>query len=323
MEPLKPVSCPECGRVFTPFTARQRFCSKECFLKGTRSGHPVAQNKEPEIPTQPAEKPRAPSPATHQTMKKPVHQTVKKPSSLEPGKEPEVLTDSLGRKRSPHRYKYGKQEELLSFQDIQERVEASRKDLSLESLAYFWLLYYTGVRKSEAYERTIEDGEITDSLFIIDFHQRKKHGAQVPALKLPRSFPGVDVLCEQLLWAQKRKPSKKLIIYSPEKGRKETQRVRAQWLFPHINRTWADQIVKRVLGKEYYPHFLRLNRLTEIGSDESASLTRLKSFSGIKSIKAMEAYLGVTEKEQDAAIDFMAKQIKRSGVAVSLNDRKE
>jgi hypothetical protein len=169
------------------------------------------------------------------------------------------------------------------------------------------------VRKSEGYERIIEDAEITDSVFIIDFHQRKKHGALVPALKLPRSFPGVDVLCGQLLWAQKRKPSKKLIIYSPSKGTKATQRVRAQWLFPHINRTWADHIVKRVLGKEFYPHFLRLLRLSEIGQDPEANIVRLKSYSGIKSIKALEAYLGVTEKEQDAAIDSMAKQIKNDG----------
>lgn len=311
MPTLEQETCPSCGKVFTQLTAVQRFCSEDCFLKGQRPGHPAAQRNPLEKPTEPAEKPRDP-PATHQPVKKAIHQTVKKPTSLEPGKESEVLRDSLGRMRSPHRYKYGKKEELLSFQDVQERVEAARNRLNLENLAYFWLLYYTGVRKSEAYERTIEDAEITDSFFIIDFHQRKKHGSTVPPIKLPRSFPGVDVLCEQLLWAQKRKPLQKLIIYSPEKGRKETQRVRAQWLFPHINRTWADQIVKRVLGKEYYPHFLRLNRLTEIGSDEKASITRLKSFSGIKSIRAMEAYLGVTEKEQDAAIDFMAKQIEKN-----------
>ena len=209
----------------------------------------------------------------------------------------------------PH-YKYGKKEELLSFQQIQEKVEAARKHLNLESLAYFWLLYYTGVRKSEAYERITDDAQITDSLFIIDFHQRKKHGALVPAIKLPKDFPGVDLLCEQLLRAQQRKPLRKLITYSPEKGRKETKHERARWIFPHINRTWAAEIVKRVLGKEYYPHFLRLNRLTEIGSDEKANIIRLKSFSGIRSIKALEAYLGVSEREQDAAIDFMAKQIK-------------
>lgn len=180
----------------------------------------------------------------------------------------------------------------------------------LEGQAYFWLLYYCGVRKSEGYERIIDDVELTESLFIIDFHQRKKHGSQVPALKLPRTFPGVELICQQLLSARERKPHRKLLIYSPEKGRIETKTERAQWLFPHINRSWAAHIVKTVLGEQYYPHFLRLNRLTEIGSDESANVTRLKSFSGIRSIKALECYLGVSQKQQDAAIDFMAKQIE-------------
>ena len=70
----------------------------------------------------------------------------------------------------------------------------------------------------------------------------------------------------------------------------------------------AWKIVKDVLGSSYYPHFLRLNRLTEIGSDPEANIVRLKSYSGIKSIKALESYLGTSRQEQEAALSWMDKK---------------
>ncbi len=86
--------------------------------------------------------------------------------------------------------------------------------------------------------------------------------------------------------------------------------MRARWLFPHIQSVTAWKIVKRVLGEKYYPHFLRLNRLSEIGSDPTANLVRLKSYSGIKSIQALEFYLGTSRKEQDAALSWMEKKMR-------------
>ena len=81
-----------------------------------------------------------------------------------------------------------------------------------------------------------------------------------------------------------------------------------KWVFPRIQSTKAWEIVQEVLGEGYYPHFLRLNRLTEIAQDPSASLTRLKSFSGIKSITALNSYLGTAKKEQQKAIEYMNKK---------------
>jgi len=36
----------------------------------------------------------------------------------------------------------------------------------------------------------------------------------------------------------------------------------------------------------------------------------LKSYSGIKSIKALESYLNTSEEEQDAALSWMEKKMK-------------
>lgn len=209
----------------------------------------------------------------------------------------------------PH-YKKGKQTEQLSFQEIQEKVDAAR-GITKEQLSYFWLLYYGGMRKSELYERTVGDARITETHFILDVF-RKKGSAQTDPLEFPLWFPGMDCVCEQLKRARKRKASRKLLERF-HKGERSSKRVRAQWLFPSIHRMTALRLVKKILGSNYYPHFLRLNRITEICSDPESNFTRIRSFSGIKSIRIVEEnYMGKSKREQRAAVDFMAKQIRRN-----------
>ncbi|UCC32928.1 MAG: hypothetical protein JSW53_03800, partial [Candidatus Bathyarchaeota archaeon] len=107
--------------------------------------------------------------------------------------------------------------------------------------------------------------------------------------------------------AKERRPRNKAVYVYVDHMRTRQLR-KDRWVFPNIQSTKAWKIVRKVLGEGYYPHFLRLNRLTEIGRDPTASLTRLKSFSGIKSTSALNEYLGASEKEQDKAIEFMDKQ---------------
>ena len=56
----------------------------------------------------------------------------------------------------------------------------------------------------------------------------------------------------------------------------------------------------------------RLNALHacmhEIAQDPTASLTRLKSFSGIKSTTALNSYLGTVKEEQQKAIAYMSQK---------------
>lgn len=209
----------------------------------------------------------------------------------------------------PH-YKYGKQKELTSFQEILKKVKNAQ--LAFEQRAYFWLLYYCGVRKSEGYERIAKDVKVTGQehagLFIIDFHQRKKNGEEVPPLELNRSWPGIEELVQVYKQARKKRALYKHIFYYENKQRKK-RLVKANWLFPHIQSDTAWRIAKKVLGKKHYPHYLRLNRLTEIGTDEHATSVEMKSFSGIKDLKTLEDYLGISKKEQDKALSFMDKLI--------------
>ena len=207
------------------------------------------------------------------------------------------------------KYKAGKQIEQLPFAEIQEKVAQAKPKITLEAESYFWLLYYAGVRKSELYERIVEDCQLTETHLIIDFHERKKGGLPAPPLEFPLWFPGLNVVCEQLEKARARRKSRKL-IEKTVKGVRSTEIVRARWLFPHVHKTWALHIVKTILGSRYYPHFLRLNRITEISCDPEANIMRIRSFTGIKTIRVIEGYLGTSRKEQKKAVDFMGKQIK-------------
>jgi hypothetical protein len=67
----------------------------------------------------------------------------------------------------------------------------------------------------------------------------------------------------------------------------------AKWFFPHVGSSTAWRVCKKVLDQEFYPHYFRLRKLSKIGMNrEKGSITHLKAVSGIKSLKALEAYLG-------------------------------
>lgn len=211
----------------------------------------------------------------------------------------------MTRQTYPHKYRYGKQEDLINFDIIKKLVVKAK--LVMESEAYFWLLFYCSVRKSEAYERVDQDFKITESHLIVDFHQRKKNGAEVDPLELPLCWYGVKKIVECVEKATQHKPRfKNLFIYQDRKRVKK--RVRAHWVFPNIQSTKAWNIVKKVLGKKHYPHYLRLLGLSEIGSDPTASILRLKSVSGIKSITSLNAYLGKSKEEAKKGLEFRGRK---------------
>jgi hypothetical protein len=185
---------------------------------------------------------------------------------------------------------------------VKQRVKNA--NLRLRDEALFWLLYYTGVRKSEGYERVASDFKTDGVHLIVDFHQRKKHGAEVPPLRLPLNWYGIDKIVKSVRIALSCRPREKAVYVYKDGKRVRTVR-RDRWVFPRIQSTKVWEIVQDVLGEGYYPHFLRLNRLTEIAQDPTASLTRLKSFSGIKSTTALNSYLGTAKKEQQKAIEYM------------------
>jgi len=221
----------------------------------------------------------------------------------------------------PHRYKFGKQTTILSSAEFQIAVNnAIDKGATPEQIAYCIVLWNWGFRKSEAYERVISDVVITETAVLIDAHERKKHGLQVPAVEVQRGWFGIE---EYLIpWALEResaKPTKKRIFYQQPtgkftrtkptaqrpKGTRVEVKVRASrvekavWLFPHIASTSAWTAVKLVLGEKYYPHFCRLEKLSKVAKtaqNMGDMISAVRRVSGLKSLNAMEAYFGDDEE---------------------------
>lgn len=202
----------------------------------------------------------------------------------------------------PH-YKYGKQTRVIPIEEILPKVEEAGLNLPfyLESAAYWWLLYYCGCRGSEAEELRCSQCSLTDTHFIIDFGPRKKHSATTDPIKLRLTWVGVDKIVA--LWKKRKdfKPTiKKIVTFSVKYKPGPTRRVtptKDVWLFLNISAPKGNKIIQSVLGKEYTRHFLRLNRCTEIGDQEGASVVQIKSYTGIKSTRVIEtAYLGMSRK---------------------------
>lgn len=166
-----------------------------------------------------------------------------------------------------HRYKYGKQKAIMTAENFKEKLEISQ--LIMEHKAFLVLLWHSGARKSEVYERTKDDIEITDTHVMVDFYQRKKHGDTVPPLKIPRRFYGVEEYLLPYMLKPKRMRQKTIYTYETSEGKLiiRSNRIEAKWLFPHVSSATAWRICKKVLGKEFYPHYLRLRKLSKIGMD--------------------------------------------------------
>jgi integrase len=209
----------------------------------------------------------------------------------------------VGRPAGLHyHYKYGKADRTIPLEEIIPKVNAAFVlPYDLERAAYFWTLYYLGTRGSEAEALRCSQCMLTDIHFIIDVGTRKKHSATTDPIKLRLSWVGVDSIVALWKKHKDRKPStKNLVFFSKSFKPGPTRRVvptKDVWLFLNISCTTGNNIVKAVLGKEYYRHFLRLNRATEIGDLPDSSVVQIKSYTGIKSTRVIEtAYLGMSKK---------------------------
>lgn len=221
-----------------------------------------------------------------------------------------VVKRRIGRPSGLHyHYKHGKKEMVIPLEEIIPKVKDAW--LSAEHEAYFWMLYYAGCRASEAYELRCSQCTLTDMHFIIDFGQRKKHSAKTEPIRLKLSWTGVDKIVKLYNQHKDFRPTiKNLVVYSNSFKPEPTRRViptKDVWLFLNVSSATANRIVKSVLP-EHYPHFLRLNRCTEIGMQEGANIIRIKSYSGIKSAQVIERfYLGQSKKELEKAEQEMDK----------------
>ncbi len=182
-------------------------------------------------------------------------------------KESEILRDSLGRKRYPHKYKNGKPDQEITEEEFLAALTSKLFVEPLRDKSYLAITFWIGSRKTEALEIFKENiHEEGASLFVKI--PAKKHGQRGGEIELLLNWPGVDLIKQQ--WQQTRK-GRKIWPISP----KTAERI--------IKRVWPDKT----------PHWLRyrvITRLRRLRDQQKISTDDIKSYTGIRRDSTIESY---------------------------------
>lgn len=140
--------------------------------------------------------------------------------------------------------------------------------------AYCILLYYTGIRKSEALKVVRDQFTLQPDKLMFDVGDRLKHSKKTPALPIYLNHQFVNELED--------------VVLSTSKGKR---------VFPYCAMTGYN-IVRRAFK---YPHYFRLSLITKF-FQQGYTIAEVRSWTGL-SLKALDYYVGLV------AIDKMGKRL--------------
>lgn len=184
------------------------------------------------------------------------------------GEKPEEpLRDSLGRRRYPHKYQFGKPDQPITREQLEKALNTGHFAYPLAHKSYLMITALIGSRKTEALEIRKEDIHQEGSSLFVKI-PAKKHGARGGEIELPLSWIGMDLVKAQ--WMKARK-GKHVWNFSP---------------------ATAWRIIKRVFPKKS-PHHLRWTVITELRELKDArqiTTDEIKSWTGIKRDSTIEGY---------------------------------
>jgi len=213
-----------------------------------------------------------------------------------------------------HRYKYGKQEKGINLQDfvhILERVDEINllNYTPLMIKAFLTLLYWTGLRKTEAtgarahryilkpyVKRTEPEVRYTDNIkgimkediYIDDEYLcinaiARKHGQRKGALRLYLGLPYVNLIVDQWMTTE---PNTRVFPISEYDS---------WWIMHNID-------------PKLYLHFFRFNRITALCSDPDMSIVELCSWTGLH-VRTIQSYMERSERYIKSTAEKMRKSL--------------
>ena len=161
----------------------------------------------------------------------------------------------------------------FKFQDLMTRGEFTKVP---DHRALLAVLYYFGLRISEALKLTRESFWIIDNVLYIEVGVRLKHSRKTEALRVNIARPYVvDIL--------------KTLKTTPEGER----------VF-NFSRVTGWRIARKAINR--YPHFLRLNRITNLfmpskDKPNGYSIAEVRNFTGL-SLSSLNYYIGLVSLGQ-------------------------
>lgn len=168
---------------------------------------------------------------------------------------------------------FGKIETPITEQQFKEGMDTGHF-VNMNHRAFCILLYYTGIRKSEALKVTREQFTFEQDKIMFDVGERLKHSKKTPALPIYFEHPFVSELVD--------------VIQATKKDKQ---------VFPYCSRTGYN-IVRRAFK---YPHYFRLSLITKF-FQQGYTIAEVRSWTGL-SLKALDYYVGLV------AIDKMGKRL--------------
>jgi len=164
-------------------------------------------------------------------------------------------------------------------------------EYSRKAKSFLAILFFTPLRSSEIYERSIYDFEITETKIIIKLLRKKKGhkaGDKSEPVTIPRAFP---LMGEVVEWLE------------GEEWKNDKNNLNRPW---NITSATARNYVREIIP-DGYPHFFRFRFLTAGANDPKTSLAELKAKSRL-TLPALEHYIMAPAKLE---ADFDKRELER------------
>lgn len=187
------------------------------------------------------------------------------------------------------KYKEGKQTRPIPFSKFEEAMQDKNFVKSKRNVhkSYLAFLYWFGVYRSEALERVKEDFQLKGGVLKVRVPAKRGGERDVP-LQIDADMPYVNLIIKRL---NKLEEGERVWPFSP---------------------STAWRIVKRALGKKYYPAFFRLNRAIRFLNDKTTTIPEMKAWFGWKSMKPISDYVGYSERHVKAQRRRLRQEIEGS-----------
>jgi len=182
----------------------------------------------------------------------------------------------------PDYRKHGKLQNIITDEEVAEGMRTG-DFVKVKHRGFIALIYYTGIRKTEALRCKPEQFRLVNGSIIFDVGKRLKHGKETPALNIPLEAP----YAKEIWWCiQHTRKNKRIWTFSE----------RTAW-----------NIFDRVLD---YPHHCRLSRITRFFA-EGYSIAEVQNWTGL-SLKALDSYIGIVAvKKMGASLGSKEKAVAR------------
>jgi len=170
----------------------------------------------------------------------------------------------------PNYTRHGKIETPTSDRKIFKVLTEKKLSLGTERTAFLAILFYLGIRVTEALKLRKESFTVEEGKLFVDIGERLKHSKRTPPLSVKLGRPFVEDIIKTV---DKTKPK---------------QRV---WKFSRVT---AWKIAKNTFDS--YPHYFRLNRITDL-FHKGYKITEVKSWTGL-TLRALNYYVGIVDTQR-------------------------